>query len=271
MYNLSTQAKKIEIILKAIRETKTRTKESKICPMVKEPYQIQPYHSFSALNSYQRGLLRKRCIEALEKPKEKPFMTIFCTPAVSRKSKVIHTSILELISTVKAKCFDEPGIFRKEGDKLTYKKIVQDIINEKAVDFSNYTILILGSVLKCYIRDYLNGFFEAALLETIINELKNGNDETAQKLCRYLIFSMNPMQRKCFLALQDLFHTITNNHEVTKITSESLCNILCLTMTPKEVVKNVEILTLLPKLFNRLIWCDIENIHGLEYMIVYFE
>lgn len=271
MYNLRTQVKKIEIILKAIRETKARSKDNEVSPMVKEPYKVQPYCQFSALNNYQRGLLRKRCIEMLEKPKETPFMAMFCTPAVTRKNKVIHPSILDLIATVKMKCFDEPGIFRKEGDKVFYKSIVQDIVNESLVDFSKYNMLILGSVLKCYIRDYLNGFFEAILLEPVINEFKNGNEEAAERLCRYLIFSMNPMQRKCFAALQDLFHTICKNHHVTKITSESLCNILCLTMTPQELVKNVEILPLLPRFFNKLIGCDIENIHGFEYMIVYFE
>lgn len=221
--------------------------------------------TFSSLSTVQKGLLRKKCIQRLRKVERKSYWDV----VTCSNSEIVHRdpieskAVLELIRELKRRCAEEPGLFRIEGDRRTYKKIVGMICKGDKIDYSKYTILVLGSALKSYIRDYMDGYFDEALLVKITEAFASSDLDTGNELCRCLLFSMDRSHRECFIELQELMKIISERKVKTRMSLESLCNILSLTMVPQKSVVDVESIPAIIMMFKALVQCDPEDISSL--------
>lgn len=260
-----TKLKPLDFVLKVIRET----------PIYKRKLlasntglDVDPQMDlFTGLSAMDKGRLRKGCAKQLTQSEKGHLMQVFCVPRKHEEWKTIHESLFDLIATLRDKYLDEPSVFRKEGDKETYNKLVDKMINEKNIDFYGYNVLVLGSTLKSYIRDYLDGLFDASHLSTAVNRIRQNQMNETDKICRYLIFSLNPQKRRCLLALRDLFDLIVENKGTTRMDYDSLCNIFCLTMTPQCVFDTVDVIPSLVFIFKALLRLDMYDISDIKEII----
>lgn len=269
MENHAPKVNSIDYVLKTIKESSIYKRGLPSAELRASNYARHNKELFSSLSVIEKGILRKKCIEYLSRHKGGLFMQMLCVSKESGFQKRMHESLFELIAAVNDKCLDEPGVFRREGDNETYRSLVEKMINNEKIDFSTYSTLVLGSVLKSYIRDYLDGFFDPVHLETIVSKVVDHEDKDTLKLCKYLIFSLSSQRRRCLLALKDLFNRIEENKEATKMSYESLCNIFCLTMTPQSIFKSPGVVTVLAGLFKIIMKCDMEDISELKGMLVH--
>lgn len=268
MCEMRTGTKGIAMLIKALKETSALRKEMQ--KLRKDMIEMKAKEdTFSSLTTWQKGLLRKRCRESLCKAKKKSIAEWFCFPTIPPKQKTAHPIILDLIAEIKSRYLEEPSIFRNEGDRNLYRKVVDMMVNGEEIDFSDYRVLVLGSALKSYIRDHMDGFFDMAVMKPVIDQFSVTDMKKSERLCKCLVFSMNPIQRKVFTALQDLFQTISANKDKTRMSMESICNIFCLTLTPQEAFKSIEVIPVLAKFFKVVMECNMEDIRGFEHFTVY--
>ncbi|ELA42664.1 uncharacterized protein VICG_00416 [Vittaforma corneae ATCC 50505] len=225
MENYVPRIKSIDYVLKTIKETSVYKRGLSSVELKTDSGGKCPKELFSSLSTIEKGILRKKCIEYLSQHKNGFFMQMLCISKEAGTQKKMHESLFELIVAIESKCLDKPGIFRREGDKEAYKTLVEKMTSGQKVDFSEYDALILGSALKSYIRDYLDGFFDPVHLEAIVSKVMGYKNKDTLKLCKYLVFSLSPQRRRCLLAIRNLFNKIEENKEITKMSYESLCNI----------------------------------------------
>lgn len=281
-YRSRKQIRDLEFVLKAIKETSIQKREAFLSRLFETAPTKPKTDTFSSLESYQKGILRKRCIEKLgglkskktswirffSKTTQSAYKMLCLSKDAESASKTIHPAFFDLINEVKKRCLEDAGIFRREGNREAYKEIVHSIVDGKEIDFSKYEIHALGSALKSYIRDYHDGIFDEVLMKKVVNEIKRGNKCDMEHLCRYLVFAANPLHRRCLLAIQDLMVTISDNKEITKMNWESLSNILCLTVTPQNVFTSVDVIPILAQFFNMLMKIDMEDISDVRCLLV---
>lgn len=275
------QIRDLEFVLKAIRETSIQKREAFLSKLFEKAPTKPTVQTFSSLENYQKGILRKKCIEKLSGLQKKKttwsgilhkatqgvYKMICLTGKLNTASKTIHPGFFDLINEVKKRCLEDAGVFRREGNREAYRGVVNSILNEEKIDFAKYEIHVLGSALKSYIRDYHDGIFDETLMNTVINEIKRGNKQGVEHIYKYMIFAASPLQRRCLVEIQDLMLTISKNKNITKMNWESLSNILCLTVTPQNVFTSVDVIPILAQFFNTLMKIDMEDISDVKYLL----
>lgn len=179
------------------------------------------------------------------------FMQLFCFSHKNKELKKIHKEFINIIKILKKRCTEEQGIFRKEGSHIKLKTLVGLIINNQPVDYNDYSIIDLGSVVKSYIRDYLNGLFEEENINIAIEKIRK--KENIEVVVKELVETLNEERYECLEELKDLFKIVVENKRKTRVDYESICSIFCLTLTPQKVFKNIEIVFILSSLYKRMI------------------
>lgn len=191
----------------------------------------------------------------------------FCYDPQRPKEREVTPSIFRLIDYLGVVGPYTEGIFRREGNKNTTRKIVEEIVEfDKSgrlscYDFDRYTVLELGSALKYYIRDVMNGLFDNVFLAKIFGFIQKNDHENTALYCKYLIFSFTDDQRRCFVALRKMFGMITQNKEVNKICWESICNIFSLTLCPQEAFTSIQQIPVTIELFRCMMDADIDDVN----------
>lgn len=234
-----------------------RRKLAKLRPFFMPP---QHHRRYADLTKYEQSMLAKKSKKILMDGGNS-FFSFFCfnTPADIPKS-VSNTSLL-LIEYLISHGTTTRDIFRKEGIRSTYELLAKKIENNERINFSSYAILDLASALKLYIRDILNGLFDYSMIKKILKMAATKDDSSLSTYCHHLWFSLNDSQRVCLMRLRALFVVIAANSAQNKITWESLCNILSLTLTPQEAFKTVADVVSSVKFFKCLINIDIKTVY----------
>lgn len=262
--NRRNEVGKLEIVLRAINESSSQSRERalEILSMNKNaPLKSQSEDKFSQLTEVEKGILRRRCYEKLWTGKKAGVLSAFyCARGEDLRRKSISPMLYELIQYLKTHGATQSGIFRREGSQAVYRQIVKKMVANEPLEYEGYGILELASALKSYIRDYLDGFFDPSLLGKIFKSIRQSDNVQSDLLCRYLIFSLRPVQRKCLLGIQELLFAIDSNKSSSRMSLDSLCNIFCLTMTPQEMFKELGIIPDAVAFFKTLIIIDMEDV-----------
>lgn len=249
---------KIDFAIKAIRETILQKSDSYIfkcnntLPLINKK---KAPKGFSNLSQEKQEEIRQYSINILKK--RSFFTSLFSCYKSNKKPILVHPRIFELIEHLNIHGLTTEGIFRREGNRKVYKDIVKNI---DTVDFSKHNILELGSAIKHYIRDIMNGIFNSEYLSKIFEAIKNDMNTDAEIYCKYLVYTLSFEQRRLFYALRDLLHNIASNSSVNKMTWESISNILSLSICPQEAFMNVQMIPVIIRMFGVLMQVDTEDL-----------
>lgn len=180
-----------------------------------------------------------------------------------------------MVEYLKVHGVNEVGIFRKEGHRKVYQKIIQEIIEfdkrikvkkEKIFEFEKYGILELASALKHYIRDIINGLFDIELIRMPMKFITNRDFDNAKLYCRYLIYALEEDQRNLLFDLRRLFIKIDEAKSINKMQWASICNILSLTLAPQEAFTALEYIPVVVDLFKITMGVEIDK-GGIEDLL----
>lgn len=230
-----------------------------------------PSATFSGLRSGKRDALRKRCREALLPRMSLLHTVLFCYRPVEIAERRISPTFFRLVEHLGPVAPATVGIFRREGDKRLTRELVAGILafdrsghsRSAEFDFAPYKALELASALKHYIRDVLNGLFDARLIERILASIIANDRSSTQRHCRCLVFSLTQEQRDFFIALKSLLKDVAANKHATKISWGSICNILSLTLAPAEAFRSLQQIPVIVDLFRNVMEVDTEDVRGL--------
>lgn len=266
--NHKSKANKLEIVLRTIKESSARNRERTLETLSvakSAPTRSRSENGFSRLTDLEKGILRRKCYEKLlDRRRSGVFSAFYCGRDRDLCKKSITPVFFELIQHLKAHGASESGIFRREGSRAVYKQVVERLAANSPLDYGRYSILELASALKSYIRDYLDGFFDPKLLGKIFKSIGQSDSEQTDMLCRYLIFSLGPTQRKCLLGIQELLLAIDRNKSSSRMSLDSLCNIFCLTMTPQEMFKELRVIPDAVVFLKALMRIDMEDVSAVR-------
>lgn len=209
----------------------------------------------------------------------------FCRAQSEIGERKISPSIIKLIEYLKINGLSTEGIFRREGEKSTYKRIIYELLrydrlNKEEqfqgildsqilmeVDFRKFKILELASALKFYIREVINGLFDFKLIEKIMKFILKNDHENVALHCKYLIYSLTRDQRECLMMLKDLFIKIAANKDKNKISWDSISNILSLTLCPQEAFKELRFVPVVVILFKSIMGIGMDELDNYEELL----
>lgn len=257
---------KLEIVLRAIKESSGRSRE-RVLKMLSAgtPVGLQNRNRFSQLTDLEKGALRRVCHEQLcDDRKAGVFGALYCMKSEISCRKSMSPMLCELTQYLRIHGVSEPGIFRREGRRAVYKQIVDSLVANAPLNYEDYSILELASAMKSYIRDYLDGFFDPRVLGKIFKSITQSDSEETDMLCRYLIFSLGSVRRQCLIGIKELLTTIDTNRSSSKMPLDSLCNIFCLTMTPQEMFKKINVIPNAVVFFKTLMRIDMEDVSPVQ-------
>lgn len=221
---------------------------------------------FTNLTEKQKSILKSECQEKLKKLMNKPSLfSFFCFSKESKK--IVNKGILDLLTVIKNRCLEEPAVFRKEGSKDEAKEIIDLLIRNKKINFSKYSVLTLATTFKTYVRDHLDGLFNPRFVELALKYLKQYKYKELRQISDLYIFSLFNETRTVFIELQEIIKKISKESTKTRMTEESLTNILCLTLTPQSLFTNIEVVDYLRIFLNFFINIDMNDIETVaEYL-----
>lgn len=281
MGSYQQKVKSFDFVLKVIKETsmykKTKPQEPELTVQMQKDSKSPEFVTiqtpdcsklqFGSLSIVEKGILRRRCVDYLNEQRRSTLLETLCIMPTHQLQRPLHNTVFELIGAIKSRCLDVPAIFRREGDRETYRGVVKRMTRGEVVDFGKYDVLVLGSALKSYIRDYLDGFFESDHFEVVARQFDKVGEKEKEGLCSCLVFSLSPDKYRCFQTLLEVFDRISTYKVVTKMSHESICNIFSLTMTPGSVFKSTSIVPTVVEMFKMLFRPEIEEISRLSELI----
>lgn len=227
---------------------------------------ISKMNSFSCLSGNQKGVLKKECSRKLKSMTVRPSILDFL--CLSHESKTTpHAGLFDLLKAIKDRCLEQPAVFRKEGIKNESKEILNSIIQNKPLELHKFSILTLASASKTYIRDYLDGIFDSKFLELALKYVNQARYKDLHLICKLFIFSLPAETKAVFEMLQEIIFKISSNSQFTRMTTESLTNILCLTLSPQSLFTNIEIVDGLRIFLYIFIHIDMNNVEGVYELI----
>ena len=209
MGNEENRISKMDFALKAIRETVLHNKDDYIFTFKDTPLvsTVRIPKGFSNLPSEKKKIIREKSKKILRKNtlfSDSFFSNLFSCYRIKKRERNINPRILELIAYIKANGIYTESIFRREGNRAEYKQI---IANLDTINFKDHGIYELASALKHYIRDIMDGLFNADLATKIFDFIKKDDTKNASLHCKYLIYTMTDDQRTLLYNLKDLLQT----------------------------------------------------------------
>lgn len=144
----------------------------------------------------------------------------------------VNPCILKLMEVVLSRCIESENIFRREGNRKEAKDILYNTLENNNVNYGKYSIYTLGTALKNYLREDLDGLFNPVHVKIILNRLDQGKYEEAEELVKSMIFSLDELRMTVLVKLVAIIDKISANYESTQLDLDGLCNILGLTCTP---------------------------------------
>ncbi|KAI4291284.1 hypothetical protein PAPHI01_0558 [Pancytospora philotis] len=223
-------------------------------------------NAYLGISSIKRALLRQKASSLLV---ERTLIQqiFFCTGGPRAVQRAITPTVYELVEYLRVVAPETPGIFRREGKVATTVQIVGEIIEHDRThtnmpfDFARYTPLELGSALKYYIREVMNGLFDIIHLGRIFDSIQQGEEQHTELLCKYLVFAMTDDERRLFIELKKLFSLVAANKVVNGIGYESIGNIFCLTLTPQEAFNSLDVIPRAVQFFKTVIAVDMNDVN----------
>lgn len=265
-FNVSTRPIQ-ESFQESTQECKHKSMD-KSCVINKVLQSTNP-HLFSNLNSAEIENLRISSFKELqlEKPLsllkrlERPFSLLSCVNCSNKKPiPRMNKNLIKLAQEIRARCLEEPGMFRREGSKARSTEIYNKLVENQFIDFKDWTILELGSGFKKYIRDYLDGLFTDLFIDIALKYLKEHKREDLHRVSKCFLFSLSCEMRDLFMEIQGISKKLTENVKESRMTLESIANILCLTLTPQGVFKSIEIIEDLKEIVKQFLVIDFKTI-----------
>jgi len=139
---------------------------------------------------------------------------------VSQKN-VVKEKVYDLINFLK-KNNDELGIFRISANKAIYDEIARKINADEHIDFKNYKQTELACGLKCYIREYLCGFFDEKVGAAIDRAFTTQSPNCCYYVAKLFGYSVDWNKRELLVEIFNLFYEISKNESVNKMTIKNL-------------------------------------------------
>ncbi|KAF7697653.1 Rho GTPase-activating protein gacW [Cucumispora dikerogammari] len=199
-----------------------------ITPEAKLEYPIEEYKEYNTLSDREKLIISHFCVYKIGKHicgnqsvTEKIKSFFISENLIYFDRKPITSNVFGLIEYLKYNN-DTLGLFRAYSNPIVYRQISSKLDSDVKIEFEKYKQEDLACAFKSYLRDDLNGIFSKSIVASLYFAFRTSDISLLIRISKYLPFSISPEKRDLFIAILQMYESISLNSKKNKMTLKNL-------------------------------------------------